>query len=109
MLGDDKPDDDAMTRGQQKQIEALTKEVPPSPSKKAKMAKHTTMVGTAKVKQVLFVSDIITVIKILLELWRVQVLKKFSVFYRNMITKIDKTYYKSDWKVTGFKPVDRLD
>lgn len=49
MLGDDKPDDDAMTRGQQKQIEALTKEVPPSPSKKAKMAKHTTMVGTAKV------------------------------------------------------------
>lgn len=48
LLGDDKPDADAMTRGQQKQIEALTKETPPSPSKKAKMPKHTTMVGTAK-------------------------------------------------------------
>lgn len=47
LLGDNRPDADAMTRGQQKQIDAISKE-PPSTPKKAKLAKEGTMAATAK-------------------------------------------------------------
>lgn len=47
ILGDNKPDADAMTRGQQKQIDALNKEAPSTP-KKAKLTKDSTMAATAK-------------------------------------------------------------
>ena len=47
LLGGDTPDEDALTRGQQKKIEDIQSEKP-SP-KKAKMSKHTTMAATAKV------------------------------------------------------------
>lgn len=60
LLGSDKPDADAMTRGQQKKIEEISKEAP-SP-KKARMQKQGTMAVTAKVYQLLatlkYVSDI---------------------------------------------------
>ena len=49
ILGDDKPDADAMTRGQQKKIDEISKEVPASPAKKARMQKEGTMAATAKV------------------------------------------------------------
>jgi len=44
--GKGKPDEDAFTRGQQKKIEEISSEKPPS--KKAKMARDSTMAGTAK-------------------------------------------------------------
>ena len=47
-MGDDKPDADAQTRGQNKQIADLKKE-PEPPVKKAKLAKNVTMAATAKV------------------------------------------------------------
>lgn len=47
LLGGDKPDADAMTRGQQKKIDEISKEAP-SP-KKARMQKQGTMAVTAKV------------------------------------------------------------
>ncbi|XP_063409245.1 uncharacterized protein LOC134692696 [Mytilus trossulus] len=47
LLGDNRPDADAMTRGQQKQIDAISKEAPSTP-KKAKLAKAGTMAVTAK-------------------------------------------------------------
>lgn len=47
ILGDNKPDADAMTRGQQKQIENISKEEPSTP-KKAKLTKAGTMAVTAK-------------------------------------------------------------
>ena len=47
--GKGKPDEDAFTRGQQKKIEEISSEKPPS--KKAKMARDSTMAGTAKVRQ----------------------------------------------------------
>ncbi len=47
MLGDARPDADALTRGQQKKITEITSEKP-SP-KKVRIAKDNTMVGTAKV------------------------------------------------------------
>jgi len=47
ILGDDKPDMDAQTRGQNKQIEELKNE-PEPPVKKAKLAKDSTMAATAK-------------------------------------------------------------
>lgn len=47
ILGDDRPDADALTRGQQKQIDVINKEAPPTP-KKARLSKDTTMAATAK-------------------------------------------------------------
>ncbi|KAK3104403.1 hypothetical protein FSP39_001314 [Pinctada imbricata] len=46
LLGDDKPDEDAKTRGQQAKIEEVKAET--ASPKKPKMAKGVTMVGTAK-------------------------------------------------------------
>ena len=42
-----KPDEDALTRGQQKQIEKISAEKPAA--KKARMSRDSTMVNTAKV------------------------------------------------------------
>ena len=49
ILGDSRPDEDAKTRGQQSQIEDAKAEEPAP--KKAKLAKGTTMIGTAKVRK----------------------------------------------------------
>lgn len=48
LLGADKPDADAMTRGQQKKIEEISKEAPSTP-KKVRIQKQGTMAATAKV------------------------------------------------------------
>ncbi|KAK0056777.1 late histone H1 [Biomphalaria pfeifferi] len=49
ILDGKKPDEDAQTRGQQKQIEELTKEkTPEPPTKKSKLTKDSTMAATAK-------------------------------------------------------------
>ncbi|OWF55368.1 uncharacterized protein LOC110460778 [Mizuhopecten yessoensis] len=48
ILGGNKPDADAMTRGQQKKIDEISKETPPTPSKKSRMSKEGTMAATAK-------------------------------------------------------------
>lgn len=47
MLGKDKPDEDAKTRGQQQKIEDIKEE---KPAKKGRLAKGVTMIGTAKVR-----------------------------------------------------------
>lgn len=46
MLGEDKPDEDAKTRGQQQKIEEIKEE---KPARKGRLAKGVTMIGTAKV------------------------------------------------------------
>lgn len=53
ILDGKKPDEDAQTRGQQKQIEELKKEkTPEPPAKKSKLTKDSTMAATAKVGMV---------------------------------------------------------
>ena len=47
LLGGNKPDQDALTRGQQKKIAEISAEKPAA--KRGRMAKAGTMVGTAKV------------------------------------------------------------
>ena len=50
LLASGKPDEDALTRGQQKQLEKIHAEKPTP--KKSKMARDSTMVNTAKVRAV---------------------------------------------------------
>lgn len=54
LLGKDKPDEDAKTRGQQQKIEEIKEE---KPAKKGRMAKGVTMIGTAKEAEQLLGGD----------------------------------------------------
>jgi hypothetical protein len=49
LLGTDKPDVDALTRGQQKKIKEISEEAPSTP-KKVRIQKQGTMAATAKVR-----------------------------------------------------------
>ncbi|XP_078335357.1 uncharacterized protein LOC111132294 [Crassostrea virginica] len=54
LLGEDKPDEDAKTRGQQQKIEEIKEE---KPARKGRLAKGVTMIGTAKEAEQLLGSD----------------------------------------------------